>query len=114
MLLAADPALRGSVENPTDLTLRLFARAAGDATVPSGYSSTLVPAAHATNDAFDESWRWFWSLDTFAGIVVPFGRFFAGVRGGGDSCAIGRFSSSVATDGRWNLEALVTTGVGWF
>jgi hypothetical protein len=107
------PALLGSVEKPTDLMLRLFARAqAIDG--PVWIQLDLGPAAHATNDVFDESWRWFWSLDTFAGIVVPFGRFFAGVRGGGEYAVIGHFSSSVATDGRWNLEALVTTGVGWF
>jgi len=107
------PGLLGSGGNPTDLTLRPFARAqAIDG--PMWLQFDLGPAAHATNDGFDGSWRWFWSLDAFAGIVVPFGRFFAGVRAGGEYAVIGRFGSLVANDGRWNLEGLVTTGVGWF
>ena len=103
----------GSLEHPTDLTLRLFARAqALDG--PMWLQFDLGPAAHVTDDGFDGSRRWFWSLDTFAGIVVPFGRFFAGVRAGGEYAVIGRFSRSGASDGRWNLEGLVTAGVGWF
>jgi hypothetical protein len=103
----------GWVQRHDDLTLRLFAR--GQATGgPIRLQLDLGPAAHATDDVFVESWRWFWSIDSFAGIVVPFGRFFAGVRGGGEYAVIGRFATVNGTDARWNVEALATAGVGWF
>jgi hypothetical protein len=93
--------------------LRLFARAQA-ARGPVWFQLDLGPAAHATNDVFGESSRWFWSLDGFAGAVVPFGRFFAGVRAGGEYAVIGRFATANAIDARWNIQALATAGLSWF
>jgi hypothetical protein len=107
------PPQLGSVPGHGDRTLRLFARAQA-ARGPVWFQLDLGPAAHATNDVFGESSRWFWSLDGFAGAVVPFGRFFAGVRAGGEYAVIGRFATANAIDARWNIQALATAGLSWF
>ncbi len=102
----------------SDLTLRLFAR--GQVRIgPIWLQLDLGPEAHVMSRAFDEAdrsseRRLHWSIDSFAGAVVPFGRFFAGARAGGSYLLTGRLAPTNPTGGTWNGEALATVGVGWF
>ena len=106
------------VESTNDLTARLFARAQAPVG-PIWLQLDLGPEAHAVSGFVADperpsEHRWFWSLDGFAGAVVPFGRFFAGARAGGAYLVTGRFASLNPIGGAWSAEAQATAGVGWF
>ena len=101
-----------------DLTLRLFAR--GQAHLgPIWLQLDLGPAVDIVTRSFAETnrsseQRAHWSVDSFLGAVIPFGRFFGGARVGGSYLLTGNLAATNPTGGSWSGEALGTLGVGWF